>query len=344
MAFTTIQQPPALSGSGAKKMASIQIGTDPEFVLVDPKTGKPVSAINYLPPQSDPIQFPNGALLFHDNVLAEINVKPEADHYSFAASLTLAMQYAQQHISPLRLVAQPSAKYSQEDLEDPQARVFGCRPELDVWDVDARGRPKTVPPPVCIPENTLRTCGGHIHVGFLSDQDIEFSKRLEMVRRMDLFVGVFCALLESANPAAQERKRLYGRAGRARITSYGFEYRTPSNFWTSDPTVIRTIFLLTQRAIKHAPAPVPGDVKLGIDSGNKALLLDVWTRAVAGKFLDMDLSYLTSQAFEKYLDVEEEDEIKEISPFAKVSSKIELATPDEVYKGLFPHKSIAEQP
>lgn len=51
-----------------------------------------------------------------------------------------------------------------------------------------------------------------------------------VVPLMDILVGNTCVLLDR-DPAQQERRKLYGRAGEYRENAHGLEYRTLSNFW-----------------------------------------------------------------------------------------------------------------
>lgn len=84
---------------------------------------------------------------------------------------------------------------------------------------------------------------GHIHIGY-DDHDIETS--LEIIKAMDLFLGVPSILLDED----KERRKLYGNAGCFRIKPYGVEYRTLSNFWIASEELTNWVFEQTLKAIE----------------------------------------------------------------------------------------------
>lgn len=93
-------------------------------------------------------------------------------------------------------------------------------------------------------ENPLmRTTGMHVHVGY---DDHYFDKSIEIIKAMDLFLGVPSVLLDPDT----ERRRMYGKAGAYRIKpAYGLEYRVLSSFFMSDVKFIEWIYDATQQAI-----------------------------------------------------------------------------------------------
>ena len=84
---------------------------------------------------------------------------------------------------------------------------------------------------------------GHIHIGFANPDD---NMAIDLVRYMDLYLGVPSVIMDSD----LLRKKVYGTAGRFRITSYGVEYRVLSNFWLASEELMRWAFSQTQEAIK----------------------------------------------------------------------------------------------
>lgn len=89
---------------------------------------------------------------------------------------------------------------------------------------------------------------GHLHCGF-SDVEVEFDdmklfnyrvdeQRAELVKVLDLFVGIPSVILEPDN----KRKELYGKAGAFRPKSYGLEYRTVSNFYLVNTSLRKWAF------------------------------------------------------------------------------------------------------
>lgn len=135
---------------------------------------------------------------------------------------------------------------NQQELDSlsPDTRVLGCKPSYNVYGV----KPIEVDPIAY----RKRSSGGHIHMGlglpifepFMNDPD----NRQRLVPLMDIFVGAFSVLLDR-DAGAAERRENYGRAGEFRLPKYGLEYRTTSNFWLRDFTLMSFVFGMSQIAI-----------------------------------------------------------------------------------------------
>ena len=89
---------------------------------------------------------------------------------------------------------------------------------------------------------TLRSCGCHIHVGY-ENPNIDTS--LEMLRYIDVYVGIPSILYDTDT----ERRKLYGKAGCFRLTSYGYEYRTLSSYWITEPKNMEFIWNQLEKAL-----------------------------------------------------------------------------------------------
>lgn len=116
-------------------------------------------------------------------------------------------------------------------MNDPRAHIFGCEPDFDAWTKDVNKKPNP-------PHPLMRSAGGHIHVETQKDA-------LDVIRAMDLFLGVPSVLMDDG----EMRKQLYGKAGAFRAKPYGVEYRTLSNFWIFNDSLIRWVWNNTQRAL-----------------------------------------------------------------------------------------------
>lgn len=115
------------------------------------------------------------------------------------------------------------------------AQVFGCEPDYNVWLQDVNPRPHCDNP-------NLRSAGGHIHIGFNSNE-LDFE---EVVKAMDAFVG--CEMVTFDKDT--NRRLLYGKAGAFRRKSYGVEYRTASNAWIQNDELKRWVYTQTQKAVE----------------------------------------------------------------------------------------------
>lgn len=85
-----------------------------------------------------------------------------------------------------------------------------------------------------------RSAGGHIHMGFSDYENYNTKKNpildkvhydpITLTKLMDRLCGNTCVLINKSNDQVTRRK-IYGMAGEFRLPEYGYEYRTPSNFW-----------------------------------------------------------------------------------------------------------------
>src|SRR5690606_24428610 len=131
----------------------------------------------------------------------------------------------------------PSANLDRMYLETENALTFGCQPDYNAYTMQTNLRPNTS-------DETLRSAGGHIHIGYKDapEYDPEYyipdEERANIVRALDLFIGVPSILLEPDN----KRKELYGKAGAFRPKPYGLEYRTISNYYMEDKKLIEWVY------------------------------------------------------------------------------------------------------
>lgn len=148
-------------------------------------------------------------------------------------------------------MGQASTVFPKTECENPEASVFGCDPEFNIYRRTSTGLIMRVEPPVVT--STLRTCGGHIHIGHpvaTIDPDKGGNAPL-VVKLMDAFVGSTALLLDK-DPSSQARRQIYGGAGTHRVASYGLEYRTLSNFWLNSPDMVNAMFQLTRQVVELA--------------------------------------------------------------------------------------------
>lgn len=243
----------------------MRLGADPEVFLQDAAGGLIASCgkIGGTKDNPRPLPLGDGFAVQEDNVALEYNIPPAESADEFIAHITTAMGFIGERVNEMGLAfnKQSAAFFPLDQLVDPKALEFGCDPDFDAWTKDVNQKPKASNP-------TLRSCGGHIHVGDF-DGDI-----YQAVKRMDLWLAVPSVLMDSG----ELRKQLYGKAGAMRPKPYGFEYRTLSNFWIFNPQLIKWAWENTQRALDSTYIDVDAEkdnILEAINNNNKQVALSL---------------------------------------------------------------------
>lgn len=228
------------------------IGADIEMFLMDKTTRRLVSAEGYIRgTKHEPFNFDVSNPFFAislDNVSAEFCIPPVTNAVDWLENIKKSVGYINGSIpDTLISVAEPAAIFDDEFLQTENAKMFGCESDYDVWKRMPNIKPNA--------ENAnLRSCGGHIHVGFTKPSEVvmeamginAFIVDEYVIKAMDLFVGVPSVLQEPDN----QRKNLYGKAGAFRFKDYGVEYRTVSNYYLQSDALTKWAFDNTMKAIE----------------------------------------------------------------------------------------------
>lgn len=211
------------------KVNNYLIGSDPEAFIVNGE-GTIVSSIPLIPgTKADPYPIGKGCSIQHDNILAEWCIPPTRNPEDFHQSILHCVEWTESVLPENhKVVFITSFHVEQDQLEDVQAKEFGCEPDHNAW---AMGEPNTKPNT----NTNLRTAGGHIHIGY--DNSTE-EMNMEIIRTLDLFLAVPALYLDEDT----HRRSLYGKAGSFRHKPYGVEYRSLSNFWVKDQSLINWVF------------------------------------------------------------------------------------------------------
>lgn len=217
------------------------IGHDGE-VFLKGSNGNYVSAIGKIGgSKKDPLPIPHlpkGYALQEDNVAVEFNIPPAISSADFVSSISAALGEIKRRAFDMKLsvAINASAEFPMEELGCPEAWMMGCDPDYDAWSG------KMNPPPE-VGHSTLRSCGGHVHIGNIRDMP-----PFLLARACDVFLGVPLSIYDMD----VRRQKLYGRPGAFRATPYGMEYRTLSNFWLASPQLISYVFKGAVRAATDA--------------------------------------------------------------------------------------------
>jgi len=215
------------------------IGTDAEIMLK--KRNKFVSAIPVLGKKGAKLPF---GKLFYDNVLAEFTVKPAKNSKDFIKHIQRNLKAAERYFKKkgIEIYFVSSAHYPKKELGHPMAKVFGCSPDYNAYDVCVNKVSSSAS------KTNLRSAGAHVH--FSNKVFADPYKVIEMIKMMDLILGVPSLIIDNT-PEAKERRKLYGKAGahRQKEEYPGGEYRTISNFWIKTPELINWVYCGTAKSL-----------------------------------------------------------------------------------------------
>ena len=248
---------------------AITIGADPELFVID--GDEPVPVIGKLGGTKDqPIRVECGAVQ-EDNVLAEFNIDPAHTEKEFIHNINTVMGEMQARLPKFELRIASSLHFSQEILmkAGKQAIEFGCNPDLNAWTGGLNKPPN--------PYTTLRTAGGHVHVGY----DVpDMNNRLEVIKMMDILIGIPSVILDPD----RERRRMYGRAGACRVKDYGVEYRVLSNFWLQNEKLMSWVYRHAVESVENIKQ-LPEYLK-GFDSDTICDTINNSNRVKAAEIID----------------------------------------------------------
>lgn len=218
---------------------NITLGSDPE-IFVENDKGEVVSAIGMLPGtkhKPHPITD-EGHCVQIDNVAMEFNIPPSKTEDEFVHNIQYVLEYLEEiaNINNVKLSNKVSYSLKDEELTHPDAKVFGCDPDFNVYLQDINNQPKAK-------DSNLRCVGGHIHIGY-PNPNFETSEKI--VKAFDMFVALPAMLIDKDN----RRRELYGKAGSFRIKDpWGLECRVLSNFWIHSEELIRWVYNKTVNAV-----------------------------------------------------------------------------------------------
>lgn len=221
----------------------IKLGCDPEAFLID-INGQLKSSIGLIGGSKEAprplLTLGDGYAVQEDNVALEFNIPPAEGRSQFVESIQGTLKYLTDMVKGdygFTISELSAASFPMEELASPEAFIFGCDPDFNAWT-------KAVNPKPAAEDKALRSCGGHVHVGY----DRSLAAGTDIIQHMDLHLGVPSVLMDKG----QLRKQLYGKAGAYRDKSYGVEYRTLSNFWIFNNRLIEWVWNNTSRSVAAA--------------------------------------------------------------------------------------------
>lgn len=222
-------------------MLKITIGTDPEFSLIDEEAQRRTSAHGLIPGTKQEPHKVNGGAVQIDGAMVEYNTEPASSAEEFIAN-NLKVMEALRNMIPKKYTFdfKPAVFFDDiyfEKIPD-NVKELGCSPDFDAYKKGAMN-PRPIPPDG---KENMRTCSGHIHIGWTKDADVlSLSHRWDcclIVRALDKCVLPYLKKFDKDT----NRASLYGKPGAFRPKSYGVEWRVPSNAWLNHPKLWGWLF------------------------------------------------------------------------------------------------------
>lgn len=213
-------------------MSNILLGGDPEYFFT--RGGIPFPACGLIGGDKyTPLATPHGGIL-QDNVTGETVFPPQPTRGGFIKAVKGVQsdlaEVAQRHGMGLDLI-RSSYDFDERILDyfGNQARQFGCEKDFNAYTGKANPTPDS--------KANIRTCAGHVHVGYDCDQD-DIEEKRRFIHHLDYITGKWCV----ENDPDLTRMSRYGAAGAFRPKPYGVEYRVPSNFWCRTSELIGMMY------------------------------------------------------------------------------------------------------
>lgn len=232
----------------------LKLGCDPEFFLKDTKTGAFVSAHDKVPgTKSEPYRLPGGGYVQADGTAVEFNIPPSGTVKDFVNNIHAALSDIRKEFfadKRFEFAFVPVAEYTKEyfDSLPLEAKALGCEPDFDAYN-----KGNVNPKPNA--NYTFRTGSGHIHIGYLSGDDLIKVEPSKDPKHMEDCCAVSIALdntllsFKTMWDKDKKRAQLYGAPGCFRPKSYGLEYRSLSNAWLNYPLLWPWLFNTTKGTI-----------------------------------------------------------------------------------------------
>jgi hypothetical protein len=216
------------------KPVSVVVGSDPELFFE--KDGIIVGAEKVIPKEGLTVRQGYKPSVVLDGVQVELNPKAAWTVPGLGLEVGKAFRLLKGHLgdSGVSISFKGVVEVSRVELDSlsPNSRILGCLPSKNIYG----NRPITVDPKTY----RKRSAGGHEHFGLRSNASL-FSNRVDLVALFDMFVGNTCVMVDR-DPGAAERRENYGRAGEFRTPKHGLEYRTLSNFWLRNYSLMSFVF------------------------------------------------------------------------------------------------------
>lgn len=247
--------------------------------MMDTQSGRLVSALRVLErDKHDYVDLKDGNRFYGDNALAEFAFPPAKSIDGIIDRINTVLVRAQDYLGDrYKFVCKTSHDFDRIELKDvvsPRMRKedgtpvvmshweTGCNPNFDAY-AEAQNRGADF-------RDGTRTGSFHIHIGNANcDKEPEgflmlTTDKLMAVRLLDIFLGCASVIFDKDSSSAA-RRRLYGKAGEFRPTSYGVEYRVLGNYALRSPALVRLVYELAEYTMRVMASKEGIDVMAAVD-------------------------------------------------------------------------------
>lgn len=210
-----------------KVINNITIGSDPEFLVFNPRTNLCYPGLEFTSGTKDsPEDIGGGFYIQKDNALLEGNIPICRTVDEFLYSMNYLIGYLTFLVSSkkLQIIHEDSGEYAPKHLRAKEVNIFGCDPYENVWTGKLCRAPS-------LSHTNYRTCGFHIHIGYdITVDGISREKINKMlVKAFDMFVTLPSYLIHFDS----RRASAYGGLGNYREKVYGVECRSLGSYFTN---------------------------------------------------------------------------------------------------------------
>lgn len=231
------------------------IGADPEVFIG--KNDEFVSVHDMIPgTKAKPFPVQKGGVQV-DGMAAEFNIDPASSLEEFQQNLSTVQSALKDMIGEDHdFLHTSTVTFDEEFIKHVPAENLrlGCEPDFNAWTGFENRKPAEA--------TLMRTAGGHVHIGgfdTLNAHDFDHYLRCERLTRiLDESLGVYSLHWDDDD----QRRGLYGAAGAFRPKIYGMEYRTLSNKWVFNRSLISFVYRSVREALEkwsdesYEPDPV----------------------------------------------------------------------------------------
>lgn len=256
-------------------MGKLLFGSDPEIFVVSKDNNECVPVphfivnegvpeIGYDETRKHPVILKNDKTkVIMDGVAFEFNTTPTNNSKEFyndiQDTLNMVGEFADKFNCKVAVV--PTVKYDffkyykQGDKLLEWCGIFGCDPDEDAIFDNYHS------PEIDVTTHGYRYGGGHLHISDNNTLINKFPK--PFIKLLAIYVGVYCIAKSPFIDLEKLRTFKYGQPGRFRVQNYpsgitGIEYRTPSNYWTSNEEMINGVMKQSYKAYNKLQNPAAG--------------------------------------------------------------------------------------